>query len=311
MEGDQYGAGTARCTSIADRNGNFITLDYSAPAGGVTYTDELGRQVVLSGDGATTTVTVKGYGGAPDRVVSVGTGMIAAADSSGTLDNLRADFRSLPRPFVNDYLRTRDYDVPHTVSGPHTDLFPGAEGSESIDGMNVVTRVNLPDGRSLRFRYNQYGEVAEVVYPGGGASQIDYQGFPTSMCECQPVSTFRDVFDRRVVERRSLADGMNVDATWVYTGIGTEAVTLEAHAGDRNGPLVLSEKHFFMAVNAEYRNCTANIRVMGNGTGYEKWQNAKEYRVERQTGTGTQVEEQHWEQRAPVVWGNDPGLTYN
>jgi hypothetical protein len=33
----------------------------------------------------------------------------------------------------------------------------------------------------------------------------------------------------------------------------------------------------------------------------------REYRVERSTGTGTQVEKRTWVQRAPVVWINDAG----
>src|SRR5207247_2550798 len=63
-------------------------------------------------------------------------------------------------------------------------------------------------------------------------------------------------------------------------------------------------------LDAEYRSCSPS--PVGHGdTGYEKWQNAKEFRVERQTGTGTIVEKRTWEQRASVVWANDVGLGYN
>ena len=115
MQADQYGP-TAHCSRISDRNGNFVSFDYTAS--GVNYTDELGRQVIVSGDGQNTTVTVKGYSGLPDRVISIGSSMIGAADASGVLSNLRSDFRSYPRPFINDYLRTSDGDIPHSFSGP-------------------------------------------------------------------------------------------------------------------------------------------------------------------------------------------------
>jgi hypothetical protein len=46
----------------------------------------------------------------------------------------------------------------------------------ATDGAPALTHLNLLDGRSFIFHYNQYGEVAEIVHPGGGVSQVDYQG---------------------------------------------------------------------------------------------------------------------------------------
>ncbi len=305
-----YDAGyVASCSRIIDRNDNFITIDYGvANPGSITYTDQVGRQVLLQSDGANTTLIIKGYAGISDRVISITSEMIGAADGSGILNNLRANFRSYPRPFVNDYLRTRDYNVEHTVTGPHTDLFAGAEGGENIDEKYMVTRLNLLDGRSMRFRYNPWGEVAEIVYPGGGTSQIDYQGFQTTMCEA--VTPFSDVFDRRVTERRALTDGSTVDATWTYDtkgsgqvgGVNYPTATVEAHQGTREGTLLASEKQFFLAVNAEYRYCVPNFHLFNNGTGNERWDNAKVFRIERQTGVGTRVVTREWQQRTPVSW---------
>lgn len=298
------------CTKIIDPDGNYITI---ATANGVTtYTDELGRQTTVQFSNGVATVTARGYMGAADRTMIVNTGVIGS--------NLRSDFQSLPRPFTaGDYLRTQGQDDnPHTLPPPHTDLFLGSEDeqldSAHVDERTAVTGVQLLDGRGLHFHYNQYGEVAEVVYPGGGVSQVDYQGFTSSLCA--GLTPFNSSLDRRVTERRLLTDGTNPDATWLYTGSNSSTLaTVEAHKGDRNGALLLHENHYFMEpVNAQHMQCTATRQ---NGTGYETFENAKENRVERQTGTDAngqpiyEVTVRNWEQRAAVAWPNDPGLTFN
>nr|MDQ3802538.1 hypothetical protein [Acidobacteriota bacterium] len=300
-----------RCTKVIDRNGNYVTIEYGT-TGGATYTDPLGRQTILQPVATGATVTVKGYGGTPDRVFTVETGVIGAKDAAGVLSNLRSDFRTLPRPFTGgDAFRDQNGLTSHTITAPHTDLFPDSEGGDAVDGARAVTRLSLPDGRALRFRYNQYGEVAEVVYPGGGASRVDYQGFQSKACE--GYEPFSATLNRRVVKRQSLSNGSAPDATWTYVyGLGgtNPQVTVEARQGDGEptDALLASEKHFFLAVDAEYRVCRPTA---SNGTFYEKWENAKVYRVERQTGAGTQVTTRLWQQRAPVVWGNDPGYSFN
>jgi len=305
----------AHCTKIVDRNGNFVTLDYGvANPYGMTYTDELGRQTIMSSNSTSVIITVKGYSGVPDRVITIDTATIGAL-TSGVPMNLRADFRSLQRPFYSgDYLRTRDGDFAHTFAGPHTDLFEGSENPDAIDDHSTVTSLNLLDGRSFRFRYNQYGELAEIVYPGGGASQIDYGGFGSNFCEAGN-APFRDTLNRKVVQRRSLTDGANVDAAWIYSwsvgavdGISYPGATVETHQSSAAGTLLASETHYFLMLDAEYRTCGLSA---SNLSGYEKWQNAKEFRVERNIGSGTVIEKRSWEQRASVVWANDVGLGYN
>src|SRR6266849_4678085 len=60
-----------------------------------------------------------------------------------------------------------------TLPGPHTSLFPNSwgGGAERIDNQNILSQLILPDGRSLNFAYNEYGEVAEVQMPTGGRVQ--------------------------------------------------------------------------------------------------------------------------------------------
>lgn len=65
----------------------------------------------------------------------------------------------------------------------------------------------------------------------------------------------------------------------------------------------MDEKHFIMALNAQYLACTTQ---RSNGTAYDKFENNREFRVERQTGNGTEIMSQVWAQRAAVVW-QQPG----
>jgi RHS repeat-associated protein len=290
---------------IIDRNGNFITLE------GGTYTDQLGRQTILTT--APLKVTVKGYQGSPDRSLTIDSGVI------GDLANLRADFHSLPRPFTTgDAFRDeQDNFDDHTIDASHTDLFEKSEGiraygtSEGFDvsTATAVTRLNLLDGRALRFRYNQYGEVAEIIYPGGGVSQIDYNGGNFGNCEVR--GTVFGVY-RAVNQRRILKANGSVEATWNYIpdaewidGVYRPAVRVEAYGA--SGELVSNERHFFRMLNAEYRPCAGPY----TGTGNEKWENAKEFRTEIYTGTGMTVTTREWQQRAPVAWVADVNLGYN
>ncbi len=305
---------TGVCSKIIDRNGNFITIVTGA-SGETIYTDELGRETVLQSSAGTVMVTAKGDMGAPDRSLSVETGMLG--------DNLRADFSALPRPFTTGDSMHDQFGnyFEHTIQGAHTDLFVESEGiiaygsaaGEDVGARTAVTALHLPDGRAFRFRYNQYGEVAEIVYPGGGVSQIDYYGDGTSICEGS--APMNGTLNRRAGKRRTLTDGLEVDATWLYNydagewsgSIFRPAVRVEAHRSGEAGELLASERHFFLALNAEYRRCGSPF----TGTGNEHWENAREWRTERQTGTGLIVTERGWVQRAPVVWGNDAGSNVN
>jgi RHS repeat-associated protein len=203
----------------------------------------------------------------------------------------------------------------------HTDLFNQSEGikaygsyeGDDVGNRTAVTQLTLPDGRSLRFHYNQYGEVAELVYPGGGVSQIDYDGFGSTVCEAN--TPIRIGLNRRVKQRRSLADGGNVDAVWIYNrttetinSVNYPAVTVEAHQGSPTGTLLASSEHIFYELDKEDRICGSPTVT---GTGNEHWQNAKEFRTITTSESGTMTVEHEWQQRAAIIWANDVGLSYN
>ncbi|HLG13646.1 MAG TPA: hypothetical protein VJH03_03850, partial [Blastocatellia bacterium] len=314
---------SARCREIRDRNGNFLNIDYDVPVvGAVTYTDQLGRQVILQGGTQGATVTVKGYNGMADRVITIDTSVLAPNDNAAAAPNLRAEYQDSalwPRPFLNgDYQRTFFGDNPDSYPPPRTDLFSQSEGLDHIDDKTVVTRLNLLDGRSFVFRYNPWGEVAEIVYPGGGVSQIDYAPFGSGLFEPGPISP---ELNRRVVQRRVLSDGVTVDAVWAYSRSGVvvgttlyPTVTVQVNQGSVSGPELMRETHYFLALDAEYRyrNPSAGGTISFDGVGYEKWENAKEFKVERAiNATQTQIETHQWDQRASVAWPPDENQSFN
>jgi RHS repeat-associated protein len=311
------GEGVGVHSKIIDADGNYLTIAATASTNSAVYVDELGRQTTLAFTNGVATVTATGYMGAADRSLTVNTGVIG--------DNLRSDFRSLPRPFttgdaMGDW-QGNFYE--HMIAAPHTDLFLDSEGIKAygdasgldVGAQSAVTKLNLLDGRSLTFRYNQYGEVSEIVYPGGGVSQVDYVGGVTTVCEVRAV--FGRTLNRRVSERRTLTDGSSVDASWVYTrGVTTvgstsyPSVSVVSYKGSDTsgtGAPLSSENHVFYALDAEYRPCGGPY----TGTGNEYWTNAREFRTETQTGTGTVVTVKNWEQRATVSWANDVGSSVN
>jgi hypothetical protein len=204
-------SGSGRCTKMIDRNGNVLDFTFAAD-GSVTYTDQLGRQVIVTGGTTGATVTIKGYNGVADRSFTIEMGQVAPLDNSLPAPNLRADYQNTalwPRPFTSgDLINSLSFGVnQHGVYGntPHTDLFlmpnpdPTAVNNSDVFAgetvissteVSVVTKLNLLDGRSFVFRYNPWGEVSEIVYPGGGVTRIEYAAVGSAMCEGGPLTAY-------------------------------------------------------------------------------------------------------------------------
>jgi len=137
-DGTRYRIDGGDVSWIRDRNGNLI---YSQQ-------DAIGRTVGIttSSDGSEDQLTYKGFGGAVRTIRVTRTSMSNV---------LRAGFS----------LRT------------HSQLFPELNGAfnygSALYNPTVVSAVILPDGRSYRFYYNSYGELARVELPTGGAIEYD------------------------------------------------------------------------------------------------------------------------------------------
>ena len=300
----------ARATSITDRNGNLISITYPS-ANEVRYTDQLGRltkvqKSVPDPDNPSITlpflITMPGYQG-QNRYFKI----------KSILMNQRY------RPGINPTLPVinGDYDPLNwgLSWGTATRLFPHSHGSdaERIDVMTVMSELVLPDGRSLEFFYNEFGEVAEVRLPTGGKLQYDYQyvsTLPAGKSHVGEVQTsyvdsnVSDV-DRAVVARRTYADGTTLDGSWAYSYTNT---TTQVTALSASGSVLLNQKHYFLA-SGRYLNSpsgTGPIPDRGTeGTGYSLWSTGIESRSETLDAAGTTViaaNEQDWTQRASVAW---------
>ena len=167
----------ARCDLITDRNGNFVQVTNSTNnLKMIQFTDQLGRVTTLqknvpdpdnpSGPALPLLVTLPGYQGQP-RYYKVRT------------DTMKLHYRSDQNPGSGVAVIVGDHSpgfFDYTWQGPHVSLFPSSEGLFNVEIGNqvVVTQVVLPDGRTVNFNYNQFGEVSEVQLFTGAKIQYDY-----------------------------------------------------------------------------------------------------------------------------------------
>ncbi len=147
-DGTRFRVDTGNVTWMRDRNGNKFTFGYDSNQNIQTITDSLNRVVSISrniGPGAFDQITFKGFGGA-QRVIKV-------------------NYSSLLSALRSDYSTTRTYKS----------LFPELDGSSTTHhNPSVVSSITLPNNQQYLIKYNQYGEVARVVLPTGGAIEYDY-----------------------------------------------------------------------------------------------------------------------------------------
>jgi RHS repeat-associated protein len=307
----------AVCTKITDRNGNTITVSYPDtvyPKGPeVDYTDPLGRVTRVQRDvpdpgnsGTTLAVLVDLPGFAGQRhYYKIKRGIMNA--------NFRSDTTPV-LPVINGDADPLGYGLGW---GTRTALFPGSYGThaERIDGLPVINEMVLPDGRSMSFFYNEYGEVSEARLPTGGKLQYDYAYVPnlpvgnSATFEAKGGSIYpgdvRSV-DRAITARRVYPDGAALQSTWTYSystsstsgaaAIGGRTL-VRSYSGTASGALILNEAHTFMDSDRDVSD--------RGGTGYSLWTTGLERRIETRDTIDTVLKatERDWYQRVPVTWG--------
>ncbi len=321
MIGTKY---LVRCAEIKDRNGNKIAIDYSGNT--TTLTDQLGRTTTVgfnvtdptppSGQTAQTLavlVTLRGTGNAPRyyklKTLPMNLCWKPGENPSGT-------------PVYNGANDPQGYFGPYP--SPAIFLFTGshAQGITRIDTYTVLSELILPDGRSMQFKYNLYGEVAQVDYrfgpvenPKSAMIQYDYayvQTLPSGNSNQPDVKTTgaagSDVrpIDRAVTQRRTYPDGTNLEGktTYAYTTATTSTLggatggATEINSYDASNTLLARHKHYFLDA--------ANYSGSGSlsGTGYSLWSTGIEWKSETLDAAGTVLakQEQDWAQRTGVSW---------
>lgn len=215
-DGSRYDFADYAATRYVDRNGNVL-------AG---QTDTLGRQLIApafnNGSPHTEPFSIPGVGG---------TAMSYAFDLR-ELDSVGVLEPDMITGAVPALRRLGDSDkFGNGVYSPS--LFTSVPGSRVIEPFTfnpvVLHRIVLPDGRAYTFTYNEYGEIAKVVYPTGGYERYRYGRLPPLAPVGEPYSQA----NRGVVERRVSATGAGGDeAVWLYES-GGASVTTTAPDGRR------------------------------------------------------------------------------
>ena len=182
-DGTRYRVNDGRIDWMRDRNGNTVTFGYDSEGRVTGITDSLGRVVTVGyfdrQDPADPTKTVRDYD------------LISFAGFRGQPRSIIVRHKKLSEGGV---LRA-DFPAGDSYRTPAT-LFPQYEqaGGTQVFDRDVVTAVELPDGRRYDLLYNHHGEIARVALPAGGAIEYDYHSASNSL------SVQRAMWRRRVYE---------------------------------------------------------------------------------------------------------------
>ena len=317
-DGTRYRFSGSRCTSITDRNGNRIDIEYSSQGTKVEFKDQLGRitkieQFVADPDNPNITlavlVTIPGYSG--NRYIKIKRDVMSA--------NYRSDITPPSQVCTGLYDPLSKGYSSWCGSSP-TILFSHSYGAfvQRIDNQQVLTEVILPDQRSLRFKYNTYGEVAEAQLPTGGKLWYDYEYQSDVPVGNSPLFEIGGAFhtevrevDRALIQRR-VFDGSSLQARFDYfysgTGAGFSATEIRVINNTPVEVLLRNERHLFLPA-LRYTDYPGGTTGAHDGTYYSLWSTGVEWRTEILNADGTVVlkaTEKDWEQRALVQWSGYP-----
>lgn len=127
-----------RCSRMIDRNGNIVDLAYDDTilGGAVTYTDQIGRQVVVqpvvaNGFVVGATISITGYNGVVTRTVSISGGAIGA--------HLRSDLQTGLTIYNSDV----DIEGVHADENEHLDMFYDSANHEGSDSYGEIGRAHV------------------------------------------------------------------------------------------------------------------------------------------------------------------------
>jgi RHS repeat-associated protein len=294
-DGTRYRIDNGLVSWVRDRNGNKLTFAYDGNNRVSTITDSLSRQVTITyntGAGTSDQITYKGFSGT-SRTILVNYSSLASA--------LRSDYSSTLTPKA---------------------LFPELNGSNTTQhNPTVVSSVTLPNSQQYQIKYNQYGEVARVVLPTGGAIEYDYGAGVSDYASGAFAGGFNGswVVYRRVIERRMYpagGTGSSYDCRMTYSrpeydGSCTGCVIVEQRGN--SGTLLTRSKHYF------YGSPRLSFGI--SPIDFAGWKEGREYQTENFASNGTTIltrSTNTWQQRAAVSWwtgsadlapANDPRLS--
>src|SRR5688572_27113527 len=287
-DGTRYRIDDGIVSWIRDRNGN--KLIFTPTSNGFTVTDSLNRQKTVervtdvAPYGLCDRITFKGFGGT-SRVVRVSRTNLGSALRSG-----------------------------YVLQSPYA-LWPELNNASpwGFHDPEVISRIWLPEGRSYKFQYNSYGELARVELPTGGAIEYDWApGVSGSSGGGAYCTLAYNVFAyRRVIERRVYPGGgsggtyeskMTISRPESTSGYCTfsNAGYITVKEFNSGGTLLSSARHYY------FGSPTASfINSAFDPTTYPSWKEGKEWQTEILAANDSTVlrrEGTNWQQRAAVSW---------
>ena len=267
--GVRYRIDNGGVSRITDRNGNWINFTYNAS--GYIATDSLGRE---------TTVTEQSY----PNVTTI------------TTKRQNNETRTT---------RIRYYDTDNECQplnfGQAFSFFNGAtrEPGASYTLTCHSTKIELPDGRYYRVKFNPYGEVSRIELPTGGATEYDWGSGDVTPHGEVTISgnqyNARGFVYRRVTERRMYdngASGANYTSKITISG-----GTVKEYAAGSPDPISRTDHFFYGDPMSSFFSSAPYYN--------EDWRSGKEYQTDVYSGDGGQLLRRvhnTYQQRAPVGW---------
>jgi RHS repeat-associated protein len=280
---------------IRDRNGNMVKFSYDAQKRVTTIIDSLKKVITItyktSGQ-PYDLISFKGFNGA-SRFIRIG-GVDALGEPS--LNILREDYRA-------GGFKTHQQLFPGVVPNFVTPFIPSKPGF-----------VELPDGRKYRLYYNQYGEMARVELPTGGAFEYEWEGGPQSDSTGVLSGTGQAGFAEYNIYRRATHKRIYPDGGSLFANSAFETKIRFIKGTNQDG----SEAEF---INVEIRNTSNNLvsntthyhtgtpvsSFTIGPTSYPFWKNGREYKTETFDGSQGRRIETNWTVRVLHTWaGEDP-----
>jgi RHS repeat-associated protein len=283
-DGTRYCVVSGKVAWIRDTNGNKVSFTYSNNDL-VGIDDSLNRHVSISGS----VISFKGTGGSA-RTIKVYSSLLSSVLRKHADGSTEYTIKTYPQLFGlpnSEYYQAGPFDI------------------------QVTSAVELPDGRQYQFRYDSYGNLAQVILPTGGRIEYDWTtGTYAFGDHVYGITT-------RLVERRTAVDvtTANYETKTIYpypASYGGATVATVDSVDPKNANALLGRsKHYFYGW---FINNPADERL------YPRWQDGREYQTEVFAGDGTTVlrrVDNTWQQRAPISWwtgsasespANDPRL---
>jgi YD repeat-containing protein len=289
--GTRYEISGGDITKIADKNGNYVTIQYDASSRILAITDSMGRTIdFIHGPGPTYTkeIQFEGIGGVT-RSIFIRRKNLADVLFSGSISTIAS-------------------------------LFSVTTGQGTFDPV-VTSEVELPNGKKYEFKYTEYGDLAQVILPTGGKIEYVWAAFPGQgtggFASATGAQVIRAVMERKTYSSSTTLVGKQL-MTYSFLSAGScpvggssslEATKAEVEHQDGVGTPLSKEVHYYCDKPGSEPPGSEVAPLK-----WSAWKSGKEYKTEYFDANGTtllRTIDQAYEQRNPAaqpIQVNEPSL---